>query len=149
MRLRFALALAPSLVACGSSAPSDAEIYYAAALRPGVELTTSPAERSLLTRIAELPEGAIALEGERFELGPTYAAASGRVCRRVRTAARERLACAAHPADGPDWTFVPNPFGASGESAPVPPATYDGTASATLEHAAPNVPEPTSGGDAP
>jgi len=139
MRLRLSIALVPLCVACGSAAPSDSEIYYAAALRPGVELATTPAERLLLSRLPELAEGAFTLEGEHFELGPTYASASGRVCRRVRTSARERLACAERPGereDGEDttvsstsWTFVPDPFGtSSGAEVPVPPATYDGTA---------------------
>ncbi|MCU0674208.1 MAG: hypothetical protein MUE69_15595 [Myxococcota bacterium] len=146
MRLSLSIALVPLYAACGSAAPSDSEIYYAAALRPGVELATSPAERLLLSRLHELAEGALTLEGERFELGPSYASASGRVCRRVRTTARERLACAERPGEHTEgaedaaeddsatesstsWTFVPDPFGASsGADVPVPPATYDGTA---------------------
>lgn len=143
MRLRLSIALVPVCVACGSATPSDSEIYYAAALRPGVELATTPAERLLLSRLPELAEGALTLEGEHFELGPTYASASGRVCRRVRTSARERLACAERPGEHAEhaveaegaqsastaWTFVPDPFGASsGADVPVPPATYDGTA---------------------
>jgi len=145
MRFRLSFALVPLCAACGSAAPSDSEIYYAAALRPGVELATTPAERLLLSRLPELAEGALTLAGERFELGPSYASASGRVCRRVRTTARERLACAERPGEHADardlaenesatgssasWTFVPDPFGASsGADVPVPPATYDGTA---------------------
>jgi hypothetical protein len=142
MRLSLSIALVPLCVACGSAAPSDSEIYYAAALRPGVELATTPAERLLLARLPELAEGALTLEGEHFELGPTYASASGRVCRRVRTSGRERLACAERPGEhehaedtqtatdsSTSWTFVPDPFGASsGAEVPVPPATYDGTA---------------------
>jgi hypothetical protein len=143
MRFRLSIALVPLCAACGSAAPSDSEIYYAAALRPGVELATTPAERLLLSRLPDLAEGALTLEGERFELGPSYASASGRVCRRVRTPARERLACAERPGEHADdaaenaenatesstWTFVPDPFGASsGADVPVPPATNDGTA---------------------
>lgn len=139
MRLSLSIALVPLCAACGSATPSDSEIYYAAALRPGVELATTPAERLLLSRLPDLAEGALTLEGEHFELGPSYASASGRVCRRVRTSARERLACAERPGEHADdaehatgsstWTFVPDPFGASsGAEVPVPPATYDGTA---------------------
>ena len=136
MRLRPAFVLASVVAACGSATPSDAEIYYAAALRPGVELATTPAERLLLSRMPELAEGSMILEGERFELGPTYAAASGRVCRRVRTTARQRLACTSRPGEAPSWTFVPDPFGATvGTDVPVPPATYDGTASAATRDA--------------
>lgn len=136
MRLRPAFVLASVVAACGSATPSDAEIYYAAALRPGVELATTPAERLLLSRMPELAEGAMTLEGESFELGPTYAAASGRVCRRVRTTTRERLACTSRPGEAPSWTFVPDPFRATvGADVPVPPATYDGTASVSTREA--------------
>lgn len=160
MRLSLSIALVLLCAACGSATPSDSEIYYAAALRPGVELATSPAERLLLSRLPELAEGALTLEGERFELGPTYASASGRVCRRVRTSARERLACAERPGEHGDhvehvdegastsWTFVPDPFGASsGADVPVPPATYDGTAPPAVASDASPAPEPSSAAD--
>lgn len=125
MRLLYALAFV-TLVACGSSAPTDAEIYFAAGLRPGVELATTPGEQTLLAQLATLEAGPYTLEGERFELGTTYEAASGRVCRRVRTTSAERLACAGRGTEAPTWTFVPDPFrNTVGEETPVPPATYE------------------------
>lgn len=138
MQLR-SLAFVPLFVACGGrSTPSEAEIYYAAALRPGVELATTEGERALLGQIALVPEGPFEAAGERFEVGPTYHAASGRSCRRVLTPLRERLACEAsqsapptesqrEPRGEPAWTFVPNPFeGSNGAEVPVLPAGYEG-----------------------
>ncbi|MBX3248170.1 MAG: hypothetical protein KF901_13405 [Myxococcales bacterium] len=118
------LALVPLFVACGGrSTPSEDEIYYAAALRPGVEVATTEGERALLAQIGQIPEGHFEAAGERFELGPAYHSASGRFCRRVLTPRRERLACVG---EGDVWTFVPNPFeGSTGADVPVLPAGYD------------------------
>lgn len=128
MCVRSAVALVSVLTACGGTGPSEAEIYYAAALRPGVELATTGGERALLGRLGELPSGLTNLDGETFELGDLYAAGSGRTCRRVRTAHRERLACSGREAEAPTWSFVPDPFRASSEVAtPVVPAAYDET----------------------
>lgn len=143
MRPRLAFALAPLFVACGAQAPSDAEIYYAAALRPGIELATTSEERLLLSRLGELPEGPTTLEGTRFELGAPYPAASGRVCRRVRTPGHERLACAARSDEHPRWTFVPDPFRATaGAETPAVPASYDGTAALAPSQAPTSEPDP-------
>ncbi|MCA8972823.1 MAG: hypothetical protein KDC95_23770 [Planctomycetes bacterium] len=128
MCLRFAVALVSVLTACGATGPSESEIYYAAALRPGVELATTGGERTLLNRIGELPSGLTTLDGESFELGGLYAAGSGRTCRRVRTARSERLACSGREAESPTWNFVPDPFRASADAAtPAVPAAYDET----------------------
>jgi hypothetical protein len=96
---------------CGSGRPSDETIYHDPSLRPGVVEATTDAERELLARLGSVDgEQTIELDGSAFSAGPTYAAASGRRCRRVipTLGGRERLAC---EADGA-WTFVPFVIGA-------------------------------------
>ncbi len=99
--------------ACGAGAPpAESEIWYAANLRPGVELAATPGEELLLGRLASLPANeSIQLEGQVFTASTPYVAASGRTCRRISietdATPRRRLAC--DDSEG-RWVFVPNPF---------------------------------------
>lgn len=93
---------------CGAATPSEANIYYDPALRPGVA-ETSEAERELLARLGELEaEQAVEIAGRVYVAEVAYDAASGRRCRpvRVREGAVEqaRLACEAESG----WVFVPD-----------------------------------------
>lgn len=99
-----------TLAACGASAPpSEADIWYAESLRPGVELAVSPGEERALAQMASLPtDEPVELAGETFVAGPVYTAASARRCRRLQTGARLRLACEDPRAGG--WVFVPSIF---------------------------------------
>ena len=90
-------------LACGATTPSDSTIFHDAALRPGVSDSADPDEEGLLAQIADAPAGTVSVGASTFELGAAYSSASGRACRAVTRAQRDRLACAFD--DG--WRYVP------------------------------------------
>lgn len=111
-RLTGALGIGSALLlACGGPPPpTEADLAYAAALRPGTELATTPGEEQALARAATLPDDeAVTLGSQSFVAGPLYVAASGRRCRQLTVdGARERLVCEDLSAGG--WVFVPDIF---------------------------------------
>ncbi|MAC24926.1 MAG: hypothetical protein CMN31_21440 [Sandaracinus sp.] len=127
-RLLGAGVVSCALTACGASAPpSEADIWYAESLRPGVELAVSPGEERALERMSSLPvDEPVELAGETFVAGPIYTAASARRCRRVQTPSRPRLACEDGQAGG--WVFVPDVFT---DRAPAHTSTPSETATPT------------------
>ncbi len=99
--------------ACGTAAPTEHEIFYTPELRPGTELAVNDAERALLERLPSAVDLAeLSVAGQSFQLEPTYAAASGRRCRRVHS---DHLRLVCEDAAG-QWVFVPDPFGEPAEA---------------------------------
>jgi hypothetical protein len=103
-------------LACGPTPPpAHPDVEHEALVRPGHRAPTSELERAILAHLSDLSTGNTAeIDGRAVVIGPPYAAASGRSCRRVAIQgtsagehARSELACLF---DG-TWSFVPSVLG--------------------------------------
>ena len=107
----FVIMVLLGAVGCASAPPSEAEIAYAQAMSPTVEMATTRAEELALERAPNLPIGQSQLDGGSVVTGPIYSAAGGRRCREMTIGARHRLACEDLEADV--WVFVPDVYTAA------------------------------------
>lgn len=102
--LRWIAAAALLASACAASQPVEPAPDLDSLVGPGTRPPASEVERGLLPRLGELPEGGqVETAGQTAELGPVYAAASGRRCRTVITADATATACLIDDS----WAFVP------------------------------------------
>jgi hypothetical protein len=113
-------------LACGPApGPAHPDVEYEALASPSARPPASEVERAILVHLGDLDTGNTAqLEGRTVVIGPPYAAASGRSCRRITIgggsaadAPQHVLACLIAGA----WSFVPAVVGdgdANGAGAP-------------------------------
>ena len=105
-RLFFAIATLLASSCAGPQAAVEPAPDLASLVGPGTRQPQSELERALLPKLGEQPEGGtVAVAGRSVQLGPVYAAASGRRCRLVSVADADNAAAACQ-VDGA-WAFVP------------------------------------------
>jgi hypothetical protein len=100
------------LVGCGPST-SQSDAVYARSIEPGSVAPRDEAERAVLAQLSQIPaDKEQTIHGRKVVAGQEYAAASGRICRKVQISGKSgvssRLACM----DRGAWVFVPDVFGA-------------------------------------
>jgi len=94
-----------SLSACAAPQAAEPAPDFASLVGPGTRSPQSELERALLPRLGDEPDGTeVTAAGQQVNLGPVYAAASGRQCRVVRAPSGAVAACQIEGA----WAFVPD-----------------------------------------
>tara|TARA_R110002096_G_scaffold16898_15_gene58249 strand:- start:28934 stop:29302 length:369 start_codon:yes stop_codon:yes gene_type:complete len=99
---------AVALAACGPAAHTPGDRTYAASVEPGTRAPQNALEEEVLAVVEQDPSKT-ATSDNKASIGPSYAAASGRTCRRISYAESELgAALVCEMASG--WKFVPEVF---------------------------------------